>query len=173
MSELQTEINVDVSELTDTEIMRRRKYIPDIRTRMDRVSTDFKDKLGQLNNDVLLKELTNRYEKLKSSIHIYSTKLTLAFDKHDLEKDKPFKESHLNIKLSKFKGYNSYTDIYSFQRDFEKLHLRVTPMYLLPDLLKNKFLDEPALSLVKTLDDIKFGEIEDGWRSKEIVRKKT
>ena len=154
MSELQTEINVDVSELTDTEVMRREKYLPEIRTRMDRVSTEFKDMLGQLSNDVLLYELTDRYEKLKSSIHIYSITVTLEFDKRDLEKDKLFKESHLNIKLSKFKGYNSYTDIYSFQRNFEKLHLRVTPMYLLPDLLKNNFLDEPALSLVKSLDDI-------------------
>jgi len=63
-------------------------------------------------------------------------------------------ESSLKIKLSKLKGYSSSTDIYSFQNDFEKLHLRTTPKYLLRDLLRNNFLDEPALSLVKGIVDI-------------------
>ena len=70
----------------------------------------------------------------------------------ELDKQKQFKESNLNIKLAKFRGYASSTDIYTFQKDFEKLYLHRTPKSLLPDLLKNNYLDEPALSLVKPVD---------------------
>ncbi|MEM7375655.1 MAG: hypothetical protein AAF587_44090, partial [Bacteroidota bacterium] len=54
----------------------------------------------------------------------------------------------------KFKGYESSFDIYTFQRDFEKLHIKSTPSSLLPDLLKNNYLEGPALTLVKGVDDI-------------------
>ena len=60
----------------------------------------------------------------------------------------------LNINLSKFGGYDSEMDIYTFQYEFEKLHLRTTPKKMLSDLLKYNYLDEPALSLVKSLDNI-------------------
>ena len=45
-------------------------------------------------------------------------------------------------------------DIYTFQSEFEKLYLRTTPKKMLPDLLKYNYLAEPALSLVKSLDNI-------------------
>ena len=45
-------------------------------------------------------------------------------------------------------------DIYTFQSEFEKLYLKSTPRKMLPDLLKYNHLAEPALSLVKSLDNI-------------------
>ena len=72
----------------------------------------------------------------------------------ELLKENAFKTSFLNIKLSKFKGYNSDLDIFSFQSEFEKLYLKDTPTKMHPDLLKNNYLDNPALSLVKRLDNI-------------------
>jgi len=76
------------------------------------------------------------------------------YDSRDIETCKLFKESSINIKLPHFKGYYSSINIYEFQNDFEKLHLRRTPRKLLPDLLKNNYLEEPALSIVKNLDDM-------------------
>ena len=60
----------------------------------------------------------------------------------------------MNIKLDKFSGYSSETDIYTFQSTFNKIHLQTTPTKLLPDLLKNNFLQGPAHLLVKNIPDI-------------------
>ena len=60
--------------------------------------------------------------------------------------------------MAKFKGYSSSVDIYTFQSEFEKLYSRSTPKRMLPDLLKNNFLDDTALSLVKSV-----GKIEEIW----------
>ena len=72
--------------------------------------------------------------------------------KREILKKEHFKSSKLNIKLSKFCGYGSATDIYTFQSEFEKIYLQSTPRDLLPDLLKNNLLADPALSLVKSVD---------------------
>ena len=56
--------------------------------------------------------------------------------------------------MSKFGGFNSKTDIYTFQNDFEKLHLRNTPRCYLPDLLRNNYLEDPALSMVRGENNI-------------------
>ena len=74
---------------------------------------------------------------------------TRELNKHEL-----FKEARLNIKLSKFSGYDSCTDVYTFQSEFQKLYLRTTPKRVLSDLLINNFLSEPAPSLVKGVEDI-------------------
>ena len=81
----------------------------------------------------------------------------------ELEKRQKFDEKNLNIKLTKFIGYASSTDIFTFQSDFEKVHLRTTPKEPLPDLLKNNFLEDPALKMVKPLDE--FDEIWDRLKS--------
>ena len=85
---------------------------------------------------------------------IYSDKLYKEISKRELEKQSKFNSLSLNIKLSKFRGYNSHVDIFTFQRDFEKLYLKSTPKSMLSDLLKNNFLEDPALSLVTSVNDI-------------------
>ena len=72
----------------------------------------------------------------------------------EIDKTKQFNKAQLNIKLDRFTGYDSKTDFYTFKTNFEKIHLQSTPRKLLPDLLKNNNLAEPALTLIKTLDDI-------------------
>ena len=67
-----------------------------------------------------------------------------GIDKHQL-----FKEKILNIRLSKFSGLNSSRDYYTFKDELEKVHLQTTPM--LPELLRNNYLEDPALSLVKNI----------------------
>ena len=45
-------------------------------------------------------------------------------------------------------------DIFTFQSTFEKLFEKRTPRTILPDLLINNYLEDPALSLVKSVRDI-------------------
>ena len=70
-------------------------------------------------------------------------------DKHHL-----CKEKILNIKSAKFSGLNSSRNYYTFSYEFEKLHLRATPKTMLPEFLRNNYLEDPALSLVKNIQNI-------------------
>ena len=58
------------------------------------------------------------------------------------------------LKLQKFKGFGSELDVYTFRSEFEKLYLKETPKKMLADLLKHNHLANPALAMVKALDDI-------------------
>ena len=75
-------------------------------------------------------------------------------ESRELHKLETFKASCLNIKLPKFEGYDSAMDIFTFQSTFEKLYEKRTPKTMLPDLLINNYLEDPALSLVKSVKDI-------------------
>ena len=98
--------------------------------------------------------LGKRYTLVVNLKSKFNEDLTSEIDRRELNKRDLMKETKLNIKLSKFSGYDSDLDIYTFQSEFEKLHLRTTTKRLLPDLLINNHLSEPALSLVKHLDNI-------------------
>ena len=65
-------------------------------------------------------------------------------------------------------------DIYTFQLEFEKLYLRVTPKRLLPDLLKNNCSAQPALSMVKSKDDIEsiWGRLKKSYGDKKVMLQK-
>ena len=65
-----------------------------------------------------------------------------------------FKEKILNIKLAKVNGLNSSRDYYTFKDEFEKLHLRTTPNTMLPELLRNNYLEDPTLSFVNNIQNI-------------------
>ena len=98
----------------------------------------------------MLESSQSSYTELKE---IKSLMISRELEKHDT------KTSLLNIKLPKFNGYECSTDIYSFRLNFEKLHLKSTPTTLLPDLIKNNFLENSALLHVKNVTSM-----EDIWR---------
>ena len=72
----------------------------------------------------------------------------------EINKDRSFNKVTLNIKLDKFSGYESKSEIYTSKTEFEKIHLQATPKRLLPDLLKNNFLAEPASLFVNHIDNV-------------------
>ena len=148
----------------------------DVKKRMEEVSHQSKmvRKIGE-KIQTLIKDATNEgqiqvdeikagYERLLLAKDKYIRMIKSEAEKRDLEKAEKFETSSLNIKLEEFKGYASAIDLYTFQNKFEKLHLKSTPRKLLPQLLKNNFLDEPALTLVKHIDDI-----DEIWRRLKIA----
>ena len=76
------------------------------------------------------------YEQLMKEKELYEKFIQQETIERELEKEKSFQISSVNIKLHKFKDYASEMDIYSFQSEFEKLYLKSTPRKMLPDLLK-------------------------------------
>ena len=159
-AELSTEFSKDVSgDVSDEEIMRRKDDLPSNLLKLNQLSTKFQDCLEKIpesydNKNDVIKEMNEKYEHLIREKELYEKFVQFQIVERELAKEKSFQVSSLNIKLQKFKNYDTEMDIYTFQSEFEKLYLKSTPRKMLPDLLKYNHLAEPALSLVKSLDNI-------------------
>ena len=156
LNEFEKECNPDV---IDEEILRRKDDLSTNILKLDQLSNKFQRCLEIIPEDLDDKEavidgLVKRYQDLIERKESYDAFITSEIKERELSKQKSFQVSSLNIKLSKFSGYDSDMDIYTFQREFDKLHLKNTPKRMLSDLLKYNYLKEPALSLVKSLESI-------------------
>ena len=150
------------SSVSDEEITRRKDDLSSNLLKLDQLSNKFQKCLQIIPEDFHNKEdaingLVNKYQGLIKKKEKYEKFISSEIQERELSKQKTFQISSLNIKLSKFNGYDSNIDVYTFQREFEKLHLKNTPKNMLSDLLKYNYLKEPALSLVKSLVSIRFG----------------
>ena len=152
------EFKKDLTDAQDQELQRRKADLPEHLKKLERISKNCQEIMmfPSKSEDVIfgMKDVEERYENLLSIRDLYVMQLKDMISERELEKHDLFNEAHLNIKLSKFSGYGSQTDVYTFQCDFEKLYLRTTPKRVLSDLLKNNFLGDSALLLVKNEDDI-------------------
>ena len=127
--------------------------------KMDRISSRIKDLLSltqawDLEQEETIRNITADYQHLITRKNEYCTFTKEECSRKELSKKESFKTSNLNIKLQKFTGYESSADICTFRSEFEKVYSRSTPRRIIPDVLKNNFLEDPALSLVKSLDNI-------------------
>ena len=152
----------------DDEISRRNANLPDAQKQMDSASKLIQELLslnilGHEDSDADIKDVTDKYNELCKTKEIYFQFVKKQVEIRELTKQDLFKEGKLKINLAKFYGYDSKLDYYTFKQDFEKLCKRTTPKQLLPDVLKNNYLDGPALALVHSLTDI--DEIWDRLRS--------
>ena len=146
-------------EIQDEEVSRRKEELPSNLLKLEQLSQKFQRCLEIIpdeyeDKDAIINQITDDYETLVEEKERYEKFIETEIKEREMSKEKNFQASSLNIKLSKFKGYDSELDIYSFQYEFEKLHLKNTPRKMLPDLLKYNYLSDPALSLVKSLDTI-------------------
>ena len=124
------------------------------------------DKIAESYKEVLKTPITNaemlvnirtvgeQFEKLSKLKRKFTQSLNNEIENQEVDKTRRFNKTQLSIKLEPFSGYDSKSDFYSFRLNFEKLHVQSTPRKLLPDLLKNNYLSEPALTLVKSINDI-------------------
>ena len=149
-----TGINVD-----DEELMRQSKNLPKNKDKFECLSKKLQHILevmpGRFPDSAgVITATTDSYDELLKEMSRYESFIKSEMQKRESEiiKGDKFKSSVLNIKLSKFKGYDSELDFFTFKSQFEKLYIKCTPLAVLPDLLKNNYLQEPALSLVKRLD---------------------
>ena len=146
-------------EIHDEEVTRRKEELPSNLLKLEQLSSKFQRCLEIIpdeyeEKDTIINQITENYENLVLEKERYENFIEVEMKEREMSKEKNFKASSLNINIEKFKGYDSELDIYSFQYEFEKIHLKSTPKKMLPDLLKYNYLSEPALSLVKCLDNI-------------------
>ena len=144
-------------EMSFDDLVNAKSNLPNLMRNMKSLSTMIKEllcikntKADERTND----NLTEKYHKFCALKERYVDKLHESIKVNEVKKQETFQSSKLNIKLQKFKGYDSTNDIYTFQSNFEKIHLKSTPKTLLPDVLKNNYLEGAALTLVKENNDI-------------------
>jgi len=146
-------------EVSDEEIALRKEDLPANLLKLEQLSTKFQRCLEIVPDNYEGKEdiinaLTQNYNDLLSEKKSHELFINSEIKLREIAKEKSFQVSSLNINLSKFSGYDSELDIYTFQFEFEKLYLKTTPKKMLPDLLKYNYLNDPALALVKCVDSI-------------------
>ena len=144
--------------MDDADVEQRKKELPergkDIQSLLPAIKElmDFSPGVDGGEKTVSLRELG--FAKMCSLRDKYEKDLEDQYKKRQIEQKKAFNKQKLNVKIPKFQGFDSVDDIYTFQSKFEKVHLNETPRHLLPDVLKNNFLLNPALAVVSDLDDI-------------------
>ena len=98
--------------------MRRQKDLPRLVESLDKTSKTLhqlheimpenKEKVG------IIQMISTRYEGLIIKKEYYVTLILSQVEERKLRKEKQFQISYLNIKIAKFKEYESAHDIYSF-----------------------------------------------------------
>ena len=163
MKDLEHVYDVEFNSLSDSEVKRRKTEINAHNKEIRKIGEKIHSILHDSLDDVMMRQVANnlrsRYEKTLSLKMCYVKELDQISSDREVDKHDLFQVSSLNIKLQKFKGYETSMDIYTFRTTFEKIHLKSTPTNLLPDLLKNNYLDGQALTLVSALE-----KIEEIWR---------
>ena len=138
----------------DDDLMLKKVQVADLQKKLEMFWNKILELMKMGIDSRVVENVKTSYSELIASKDRYVDLLQSEVLQREIKKKENFKKSKLSIKLPKFSGYDSSTDIYTFQTDFEKIHLADTPSDIVPDLLKNNYLADPALSLVKSVEDI-------------------
>ena len=158
LGELDEQLKKQPEDATDDELIKLRSDLPSLSRKFEKIAENYtsilKSPIFNAERTPAINDIGKKFEKLSSYKKKYVKMLHDEISSREVDKDRQFNKSNLNIKLDKFTGYDSKIDYYTFRSSFEKMHLQSTPKRLLPDLLKNNFLADPALTLVESLNDI-------------------
>ena len=148
------EVTQKLESLGEVEILNLQSRIPVIQSSINGVSLKLQKLLSVIpdsypNKSRNILKITASYNNLLDKHIEFKDNLQKEIDTRELKKEKSFDVSKLKIEIQKFKGYESKIDIYTFKEKFEKLCVKTTPKRLLPELLKNNYLEGPALDHVK------------------------
>ena len=156
-SDLEMKCNIKFEDLSDSSLFPCKISLKnieiDFKEILDRIAklTEFNPGEFQETSN-LLKITSERKCELKNLMNWFKKNLEIEISKHDLSEEKVKNASILGIKIPKFRGYDSSMDFYTFKAEFEKLVSPRVQGKLLPDYLKNNYLDGHALALVKEIN---------------------
>jgi len=158
LKELKEEFSKQTDSATDEDISKWKKEILHLSSKVDKVADNIKTLMQTRSSDASyetsLKNINEQFEMLFTLKKSFISDIDEELAARDIEKSREFNRSRLNIRIEKFSGYDSKIDFFTFRSNFEKMHLKTTPKQFLPELLKNNFLTDHALNLVRNLDDI-------------------
>ena len=104
--------------------------------------------------DTLLVEPKRLQDEALQARNNYAMELYGLVSSRDISEEKLKNSASLTIELTKFKGYESKHDIYTFKSEFEKLVQPRVQKTLWLHILKKNYLEGPALVLVDKLETI-------------------
>ena len=160
LSNLENKCFDDMSRFTDIQLLEMKKDVKYIDSGfndiLDRITTFCGSNPFEFQEtEEMTTKVNERKRKLKNSIDSHKNILEKEIATRDLSEEKLKNASLLGINLPKFKGYESSMDFYTFKSEFEKLIVPRVQAQLLPDYIKNNYLDGQAFQLVKELDDLR------------------
>ena len=137
---------------SDEQITTKKAAIPHVEKKVAGVANSIKELLAQKDGTVAgeVKRITADYEDLCVLKSKYVQFIIQEAELRELSKKELFNASKLNIHLGKFSGYDSKSDIYTFQSEFTDLN-QLTPKRYHARKLKNNHLEGAALALVKNV----------------------
>ena len=158
LKELTDEYSKQPDKSSDEEIAKWKEDLPRLSMKLDKVAENInavlKSRINDEDHDISLTNIREQFERLFKLKKAFVLKLDDEIAERDIEKDRNFNTSRLNIKLEKFTGYESKIDFFTFRSQLEKVYLKSTSKRFLPELIKNNFLADQALNLVQNLEDI-------------------
>ena len=148
-----------LSRLNDYELLDRRKNLGSIDVEMREIFGKFSEiskvvvSLGP-GNDGLLSKSQKLQDKALPARNTYAQELYALICDRDVSDEKLKKSKELPIELSKFRGYDSKLDIFSFRSEFEKLIQPSIQKRYWADILKKNYLAGAALTLVEKCETV-------------------
>ena len=124
INELGKEFNKNISSASDNEIKYMKNNLNKQINKVHNISKNLKELIENASEgkETVISQLSKGYEDLIWDNDLYTFKIEKEVESRELHKQETFKASCLNIKLPKFKGYDSAMDIFTFQSTFEKLY---------------------------------------------------
>ena len=150
---------VDLTDFRDEELLEAQKEVKDKYHKCDILSEKItllysQIPVGHIDREKILDQHAKDEKSIRGIIDAYREKLKNEVVHRNVSKEKLVSSKSSRVSLKKFAGFDSALDIYSFQTEFEKLIAPSVQAKLLPDILKNDYLEGSALNAVKGLDKI-------------------
>ncbi len=152
--DLKADFLKDPKDFDDDELQIKKSQVDHFPKRLETIWSKISEMMKMNLDEHVVQNIQEQYSELVQLKNEYVESIQFEFSQREIKKKESFKRSNLSIKLDKFSGYDSPNDIYTFQSDFEKIHLKDVPTDSLPAMLKSKYLADPALSLVKSVENI-------------------
>ena len=145
--------------LDDEELLDAQKDVRDKYAKCDLLTDKITLLFSQMPEDYEnRKDILEKHSKsevlIRGILDKYRDDLKKEVASRNVSKEKILSNNSLKISLAKFIGFDSALDIYSFQTEFERIVAKGMQTKLLPDYLKNNYLDGAALAAVKGLDTL-------------------
>ena len=171
--------DLTVSEWTDELLLDSQKSLENLENDCKVLSEKITQLYTQMpltykDRETLLDKHSKEEKTCRKSLDLYRNSLRDQIAERNVSKERLSSSASLKIELSKFSGFDSPLDIYTFQNEFEKLFSSKLKTSELSDFLKWNYLEGPALTLVKGLSTVKeiWSRLKEAFGDSEVLLRK-
>jgi hypothetical protein len=171
--------DMTVSEWTDELLLDSQKALVSLEGDCKSLSEKITQLYSQMpvdyeNRETLLDEHAKKEKACRKALDLYRNSLKDQISERNVSKERLSSSNSLKIALSKFSGFDSTLDIYTFQAEFEKLFSKTMKTSQLSDFLKYNYLEGSALTLVKGLDTLTeiWARLKEAFGDSEVLLRK-